>query len=61
MPKTQKPEIPDIRVDDAEAAYHKLEDFARRVMAVPKGEIDKAMEKEREKRRSSNSRSKPRR
>jgi hypothetical protein len=48
MPKPKPHEIPDIRVDDAEAAFHKLEDFTRRIMAVPKREIDARMARERE-------------
>ena len=46
MPKPKSREIPDIRVDDAEAAFHKLEDFTRRIMSVPKKEIDAGLEKE---------------
>jgi hypothetical protein len=47
MPKTTKPEIPDIQVADPDAAYHRLEDFTRKILAVPKKEIDRglAMEK----------------
>jgi hypothetical protein len=45
MPKP-KPQIPDIRVADGAVAYHKLEEFTRRIMAVPKKEIDAAMVKE---------------
>ena len=46
MPKTPKHEIPDIRVEDGAAAFHKLEDFTRRIFAVPKKEIDRKLEKE---------------
>jgi hypothetical protein len=46
MPKPKPHEIPDIRVDDAEAAFHKLEDFTRRIMAVPKAAIDSALARE---------------
>jgi hypothetical protein len=40
MPKPKPRDIPDIRVDDPEAAFHKLEEFTRRIMAIPKKEID---------------------
>jgi hypothetical protein len=46
MPKTHKPEIPDIRVADGAAAFHKLEEFTRRILAVPKKEIDGKLAKE---------------
>jgi hypothetical protein len=49
MPKPHKPEIPDIRVADGAAAFHKLEDFTRRIFAVPKKEIDAAISKEHKK------------
>ncbi|MGD0464053.1 MAG: hypothetical protein ABSB74_16345 [Tepidisphaeraceae bacterium] len=47
MPKTPKREIPDIRVPDGAAALHKLEDFTRRILAVPKKEIDGRLARER--------------
>jgi hypothetical protein len=47
MPKPKPHDIPDIRVEDPEAAYQKFEDFARRVMAVPKKEIDAKLARER--------------
>jgi hypothetical protein len=40
MPKPKPRDIPDIRVENPEAAFHKLEDFTRRILAVPKKEID---------------------
>jgi hypothetical protein len=43
MSKPNPREVPDIRVDDAEAAFHRLEDFTRKIMAVPKKEIDEAL------------------
>lgn len=39
--------MPHIEVDDPEAAFHKFEDFARRVLAVPKEVIDKKLARER--------------
>jgi hypothetical protein len=45
MSKPKPREIPDIRVEDPEAAFHKLEDFTRRVMAIPKKEIDRSMKR----------------
>jgi hypothetical protein len=35
--------VPDIRVDDPAAAFRKLEDFTRRILAVPKKEIDRKL------------------
>jgi hypothetical protein len=49
MPKPHKPEIPDIRVADGAVAFHKLEEFTRRIMAVPKKEIDASLARERNK------------
>jgi hypothetical protein len=46
MPKPHKPEIPDIRVADGAAAFHKLEDFTRRIFAVPKKEINEKLARE---------------
>jgi hypothetical protein len=40
MPKPIKREIPDVQVADGAAAFHKFEDFTRRILAVPKKEID---------------------
>jgi hypothetical protein len=54
MPKPKLRDIPNIRVDDAEAAYHKLEDFTRRIMAVPKKEIDAAMDRVKKEKRARN-------
>ena len=33
-------------VDDPEAAFHKLEDFTRRILAVPKKAIDRKLAQE---------------
>jgi len=38
--------IPHVEVEDGIAAFHKLEDFTRRIMAVPKKEIDASLAKE---------------
>jgi hypothetical protein len=46
MPKPKPRDIPDIRVEDPEAAFHKMEDFTRRILAVPKKEIDARMARE---------------
>jgi hypothetical protein len=46
MPKPKPRDIPHIRVEDPEAAFHKLEDFTRRIMAVPKKEIDAELTRE---------------
>jgi len=51
MPKPQTRDISDIRVDDAEAAYHKLEEFTCRIMGVPKKEIDASLAKEKSRHR----------
>jgi hypothetical protein len=50
MPKSHKPEIPDIRVADGAVAFHKLEDFTRRIFAVPKKEIDRRIAKDKKSR-----------
>jgi hypothetical protein len=47
MPKPKPRDIPDVRVDDADAAFRKLEGFTRKVMAVPKSEIDHKLSTER--------------
>jgi len=47
MPKNPKREIPDVQVADGAVAFHKLEDFTRRILAVPKKEIDARMARER--------------
>jgi hypothetical protein len=41
--------IPHVEVKDGVAAFHKLEEFTRRVMAVPKMEIDAMLARERSK------------
>jgi hypothetical protein len=38
--------IPHVEVPDAAAAFHKLEKFTRRIMSVPKREIDAKIAKE---------------
>jgi len=38
--------IPHVEVPDAAAAFHKLENFTRRILAVPKKEIDAKLAKE---------------
>jgi hypothetical protein len=40
VPKPKHPEIPDIRVEDPKSAYQKFEDFTRRIMNVPRKEIE---------------------
>jgi hypothetical protein len=40
------PATPHIEVEDPDAALRKTEDFARRVLAVPKKKIDAMMAKE---------------
>jgi hypothetical protein len=47
MPKSKPHEIHDVQAADPENATYKLDEFTRRIMAVPKKEIDAAMEKER--------------
>ena len=37
-------------VDDAEAAFHKLEDFTRKILAVPKKRIEQKVSREKKKR-----------
>jgi hypothetical protein len=46
MPKTKKHDIPDVRVEDGAAAFHRLEDFTRRILAVPKKEIESKLTRE---------------
>jgi hypothetical protein len=38
--------MPQVEVPDAAVAFRKLEDFTRRMLAVPKKEIDARLEKE---------------
>jgi len=40
---------PQLEVSDATAAFRKLEDFTRRVLAVPKKEIDRKLAEEKAK------------
>jgi len=40
MPDPQNRQIPHVEVQDAKEAFRKLENFARRVLAVPKREVD---------------------
>jgi hypothetical protein len=40
MPKPKRRPIPDVRVADPEAAFHRLEGFTRKIMGVPKKEIE---------------------
>ena len=51
MPKTPKHEIPHVEVADGAVAFHKLQDFTRRILAVPKKEIDSKIAKERSRKR----------
>ena len=46
MPKQKPRDIPDIEVEDADAAYRKFEDFTRKIMSVPRKEIDAKLAKE---------------
>jgi hypothetical protein len=46
MSKSAKPSIPNIKVEDADAAFRKFEDFGRKVLAVPKKEIDAKLARE---------------
>jgi hypothetical protein len=46
MPKPKPRDIPDVQVDDANAAFRKMEGFTRKVMAVPKRDIDTRAAKE---------------
>jgi hypothetical protein len=41
-----KDSMPHVEVDDAAKAFQKLEGFTRRILAVPKTEIDAAVAKE---------------
>jgi len=36
-----KDAMPHVEVDDPAAAFHKLEDFTRKILAVPKKETDR--------------------
>jgi len=47
MPKPKPRDIPHVEVEDGVAAFHKLEDFTRRIMAVPKKKIDAMLARER--------------
>jgi len=40
MPKPKPSHIPDISVDDSAEAERKFENFTRKILAVPKKEID---------------------
>jgi hypothetical protein len=46
MPKPKPRDIPHIEVADPAAAFHKLEEFTRRILAVPKKEIDASLARE---------------
>lgn len=46
-----KPQAANLKVDDADAAFHRTEDLARRVLSVPKAHIDALMAKERAKKK----------
>jgi len=43
--------IPHVEVEDGIAAFHKLEEFTRRIMTVPKKKIDEMLAKERAKKK----------
>jgi hypothetical protein len=47
MPKPKPANIPDVQAADPAAASHKLEDFTRRILSVPKREIDAKLARER--------------
>jgi hypothetical protein len=47
MSSPQDRPAPHVEVPDAAAAFHKTEAFIRRLLAVPKKEIDKKLAKER--------------
>jgi hypothetical protein len=51
MSKPKVRDIPHIEVADPAAAYHKLEEFTRRIMAVPKKEIDRRLAQEKRSKR----------
>lgn len=46
MPKPKIVMMPHVEVEDGVAAFHKLEDFTRKILAVPKKEIDARLAKE---------------
>ena len=43
MSNPKQPAVPHIEVSDAAEAFRKLEDFTRRILAVPKKEFDRKM------------------
>jgi len=46
MPKAKLREIPDVQAANPAEAFHKLEGFTRRILAVPKKEIDAKLARE---------------
>jgi hypothetical protein len=52
MPKPNPRDIPDVRANDPLNAERKFEDFTRRILAVPKREIDAKLEKKKKSRRN---------
>jgi hypothetical protein len=51
MPKAKSREIPDVQAVDPAAALHKLEGFTRRILSVPKKEIDAKLAREKSERK----------
>jgi hypothetical protein len=47
MPSPQKRTAAPFEVDNPAAAFHKLEDFTRKIIAVPKKKIDAKLKAER--------------
>ena len=43
--------MPQVEITDPEAAFHRFEDFTRRVLAVPKKVIDRKLTKEKAKKK----------
>jgi hypothetical protein len=46
MPKPKTVTVPHVEVEDGVVAFHKLEEFTRKILAVPKKEIDASLAKE---------------
>jgi hypothetical protein len=51
MSNAKNGSVPHVEVDDPEAAFHRLEDAARRLLAVPKKELDKHPKRDKVKKR----------
>jgi hypothetical protein len=46
MSKTKARTVPHIEVENPAEAFHKLEDFTKKILAVPKKEIDRKLAEE---------------